>query len=168
MDYSATNFSDNYFDKIYIIETLLHSPNIRKTLKEFLRILKPDGKIALFKYTIAPDEKFSPSEKKMLDLVIDGSAMMGLKNFRYDQFTEVIKNAGFENIKEQNIIENIRLSFYRLHKLSIWPYNFVKLFGLQKFFINTTAAYKFYKMANNGLFRYCIFTRNKSKEFDKK
>ena len=161
MDYSATNFTDNYFDAIYTTETLSHSPDIRKTLKEFFRILKPGGKIALFEYTLAPDEKFSPWEKKMLDIVIDGSAMMGLKDFRHNKFTDVIKSAGFEKVKEQNITENIRPSFYRLHKLSIWPYKLVKLFGLQKFFINTTAGYEYYKMADKDLFRYCIFTGNK-------
>ena len=165
LDYSATNFPNNYFDAIYTTETLSHSPDIKKTLKEFLRILKPSGKIALFEYTLTSDEKFSTWEKKMLDVVIEGSAMMGLKDFRHDQFTGVIKNVGFENVKEQNITENIRPSFYRLHKISVWPCKFVKLFGLQKFFINTTAGYEYYKMADKGLFRYCIFTGNKPKEF---
>jgi len=165
MDYSATGFSDNYFDSIYTTETLSHSPDIRKTLREFLRILKPGGKIAFFEYTLAPDEEFSQWEKKILDVVIEGSAMMGLKDFRHDQFTGVVKNAGFEKVKEQDITENIRPSFYRLHKISVWPYKFVKLFGLQKFFINTTAGYEYYKMADKGLFRYCIFTGNKPKEF---
>ncbi|PKL72590.1 hypothetical protein CVV26_01095 [Candidatus Kuenenbacteria bacterium HGW-Kuenenbacteria-1] len=49
--------------------------------------MKPGGKIALFEYTLAPNEKFSKLEMKMLDLVIEGSAMMGLKDFRHDQFT---------------------------------------------------------------------------------
>ena len=165
MDYSATNFPDNYFDAIYTTETLSHSPDIRNTLKEFLRVLKPGGKIALFEYTLAPDEKFSPWEKKMLDVVIEDSAMIGLKDFRHDQFTGVLKNAGFENVREQNITENIRPSFYRLHKLSRLPYKFINFLGLQKFFINTTAGYEYYKMANKGLFRYCIFTASKPKEF---
>jgi len=165
MDYSSTNFPDNYFDAIYTTETLSHSPDISKTLKEFFRILKPGGKIALFEYTLAPDEKFSSWEMKMLDVVIEGSAMMGLKDFRHDKFPGVINGVGFENVNEQNITENIRPSFYRLHKLSRLPYKFIKLLGLQKFFINTTAGYEYYKMADKGLFRYCIFTGNKPKEF---
>lgn len=161
MDYSTTDFPDNYFDAIYTTETLSHSPNIHKTLKEFFRILKPGGKIALFEYTLAPDKEFSEREYKMLNIVIDGSAMMGLKDFRHDQFTTTIEKAGFENVQEQNISENMRPSFYRLHKLSVVPYKIVKFFGLQKFFINITAGYEYYKMADKGLFRYCIFTGNK-------
>jgi len=161
MDYSATSFPDNYFDAIYTTETLSHSPDIHQTLREFLRILKPGGKIAFFEYTLAPDSDFPERDKKMLDIVIEGSAMMGLKDFRHGQFTEILKNIGFENPKEQNITENIRPSFYRLHKLSIWPYKFIRLFGLQRRFINTTAGYEYYKIADKGLIRYCIFTGNK-------
>ena len=161
MDYSSTNFSDNYFDAIYTTETLSHSPDIRITLKEFFRVLKPGGKFAFFEYTLAPDEKFSAWEMKMLSIVIEGSAMMGLKDFRHDQFTEIIKGVGFEGVEEQNITENIRPSFYRLHKLSRLPYKIIKLLGLQKSFINTTAGYEYYKMADKGLFRYCIFTGSK-------
>src|SRR3989338_10606230 len=65
MDYSATNFPDNYFDAIYTTETLSHSPNIRKTLREFFRVLKPGGKIALFEYTLAPDKAFSQWEREI-------------------------------------------------------------------------------------------------------
>ena len=163
MDYSATDFPDDHFDAIYTTETLSHSPDIKRTLREFFRILKPGGKIALFEYTIAPDEKFNPWEKKMLNLVINGSAMMGLKSFRHDQFTNIIKNTGFENVREQNITENVAPSIRRLNKLAVFPYQIIKLFRLQKHFINTTAGYEFYKMAKNGLFRYCIFTANKPK-----
>ncbi len=160
-DYSETNFPSNYFDAIYTTETLSHSPDIFKTLKEFLRILKPGGKIALFEYTIAPDKKFSQREKQMLDLVIEGSAMSGLKDFRHDEFKKVIQSAEFENVKEQDISKNIHPSFYRLHKISILPYKIIKIFGLQRSFINITAGYEYYKMAERDLFRYCVFTANK-------
>jgi len=164
MDYSATTFSDNYFDAIYTTETLSHSPNIRKTLQEFFRVLKPGGKISFFEYTIAPDKAFSQWEREIFDVVIEGSAMMGLKDFRHDQFTTIINDVGFENVKEQNISRNIRPSFYRLYKLSVLPYQFVRFFRLQKFFINTTAGYECYRLFDKGLVRYCIFTGNKPRE----
>src|SRR3990167_10341261 len=99
MDYSATNFPDNYFDAIYTTETLSHSPDIRKTLQEFFRVLKPGGKIALFEYTIAPDKEFPEPQMKMFDMIIEGAALMGLKDFRHGQFTEVLRSAGFKDAK---------------------------------------------------------------------
>jgi sterol 24-C-methyltransferase len=161
MDYQSTDFPGGSFDSVYTTESLSHSPDIKKTLREFLRILKPGGRIALFEYTISPDSQFSDSEKQILDLMIKGSVMMGLRDFRHGQFTKTIEEAGFENVKEQNISENIKPSSYRFHKLSALPYKIISFFSLQKFFINTTAGYESYNAACKGLFRYCIFTGNK-------
>ncbi len=161
MDYSSTTFSDNYFDAIYTTETLSHSPNVSKTLQEFFRILKPGGRVALFEYTVAPEERFSAWEKRMFDTVMEGSAMMGLKDFRHNEFPKSLDSVGFENAREQNITRNIQPSFHRLHKLSRFPYSLIRLLKLQRFFINTTAGYEYYKMAEKDLLRYCIFTANK-------
>lgn len=163
MDYSNTKFKDKTFDGIYTTETLSHSPNIRKTLKEFFRILKPGGKFVFSEYTIAQDRQFTNWEKKILELVIEGSAMMGLKDFRHDEFTKVLENAGFENVKEENMSKNMEPSVRRLRNLSVLPYLAIRIFHLQKFFINTTAAFEFYKMGRKGLFRHCLFTGTKPK-----
>ena len=61
----------------------------------------------------------------MLDIVAEGSAMMGLKNFRHNLFTDTVKSAGFENVKQQNITRNILPSIHRLYKLSKLPYKFM-------------------------------------------
>lgn len=161
MDYSSTEFPDGHFDSIYTTETLSHSPNIDTTLKEFHRVLKPGGKFAFFEYTIAPDSDFSAWEGKMLNTVIEGAAMMGLKSFPHDRFSETIKKAGFEEVNEQNITEHIKPSFLRLHRHARKIYPLVRLFHLQKYFTNTTAGYEYYNMVEKGLLRYCIFTGKK-------
>ena len=161
MDYSNTTFRDNHFDAIYTIESFVHSPEAKKTLREFLRILKPGGRLVMFEYTIADDKEFTDWEKKIMDIVIEGSGMASLKNLRYDSFPKTLKEIGFESVEEQNITKYVGPSFERLHKLSIIPYFFVNLFGLQKNFINITAGYELYKIAKRGLIRYCIFTARK-------
>lgn len=50
-DYSETSFPKNFFDAVYTMETLVHSPNIKKTLKELFRVLKPGGKVVFFEYS---------------------------------------------------------------------------------------------------------------------
>ena len=75
MDYNKTRFHDCHFDGIYTTETLCHSVDIRKTLREFYRILKKGGSIALFEYTLAEDAEFSGYEKEMIRRVAKGSAM---------------------------------------------------------------------------------------------
>jgi ubiquinone/menaquinone biosynthesis C-methylase UbiE len=162
MDYSKTKFNDKHFDCIYTTETLSHSIGIRKTLNEFSRVLKKGGRVAFFEYTLAEDKDFSKSEIKILERVAKGSAMAGLKDFRHDKFQNVLSEAGFTNVKVNNISENVGPSLARLRKFMIIPYYlFVKPFGLQEKFPNASAAVEFYKMAEKGLIRYNIFTATK-------
>lgn len=159
MDYSKTKFNNNYFDCIYTTEALSHSIDIRKTLKEFFRIIKKGGRIAFFEYTIAEDKDFSESEMKILERVAKGSAMDGLKDFRHDKFQNVLSEAGFTNVKVENISENVRPFLARLRKFALIPYYlFVKPFGLQEKFPNVSAAVESYNMAKKDLIRYNIFT----------
>lgn len=158
MDYSDLKFKDNYFDCIYTMESLSHSINIKKTLKEFYRVLKKRGRIALFEYSLADDNKFSSYEKGMLNKIIYSSAMDGLKEFRHNKFQEILKEIGFKNIKVENISENVQPSLNRLRRFALIPYFFVKLFGLQENHPNLTAAVEFCKMAKKDLIRYNIFT----------
>ena len=65
-DYSVTKFPNNYFDKIFTLETLVHSIDIIKTLKELFRILKSNGRLVLFEYSISPNNAFSDWERKMI------------------------------------------------------------------------------------------------------
>ena len=162
MDYSKMKFSNNYFDCIYATESLSHSIDIKKTLKEFFRVLKKDGRIAFFEYTLAEDKDFSKSEMKILDKVARGSVMNELQSFRHDKFQNVLSKVGFTNVRVENISENTEPSLARLRKFAIIPYYlFVKPFGLQEKFPNASAAVEFYKMAEKGLIRYNISTATK-------
>lgn len=49
-DIEKTNLPDESFDYIFSIGVLHHTPNIRDALKEFDRLIKPDGEIKLLLY----------------------------------------------------------------------------------------------------------------------
>jgi len=164
MDYSNTTFRDNQFDSVYTMEAFVHSPTPKKTLREFFRILKPGGRLVMFEYTIVDDSKLTKREKKLSDMIIEGSAMGALKSMRHNSFPKTLKGVGFESVMEQNITQNIIPSFERLYKLARMPYFFVKLFRLQKHFINLTAAVESFKPIKRGLMRYCIFTAKKPRQ----
>lgn len=162
MDYSKTQFNNNFFDCVYTTETLSHSTDIKKTLEEFFRILKKGGKVAFFEYTLAEDKDFSKSEMKILEKVAKGSAMDGLKDFRHDKFQNVLSEAGFTNIKVEDISENAGPSLARLRRFAKVPYYlFVKPFGSQEKFPNASAAVELYNMFKKDLIRYNIFTATK-------
>lgn len=158
MDYSQTNFPNDSFDGIYTMETLSHSPDVRKTLNEFWRILKPGGKIALFEYTTAEDDRFTPRERSAMQMIIEGSAMLGLKDIRHDRFPQTMSGVGFVNAREQNISSQVLPSLHRLYQIFRYPYALVKILKLKKFFLNTCMAVELYPLVEKGLGRYCIFT----------
>lgn len=161
MDYSNTTFKDNEFDAIYTMESFVHSPDAYSTLKEFLRVLKPDGKLVMFEYTISDDSEFTGYDRKMADMIISRSAMESLKNMRHDSFAELLKSAGFKSVRHKDISEHMLPSLKKLNRLAKIPYFFVNLLRLNESFINVTAAAEIYKLANRGLFKYKIFTARK-------
>lgn len=158
MDYCDMSFANDTFDAVYTTEAFVHSPDVERTLKEFFRVLKPGGRLALFEYTMAEDDQFTDTEIEILNRIIDGSAMPGLREMRHDKFSEVIGCAGFKNAKEQNITLNVGPSWYRLHKFAKRFYGLIKLLRLQRILFNTTLAVELYPITDKGLVRYCIFT----------
>lgn len=160
-DYSYTKFPDNYFDAVYSMETLVHSPNIHTTLKEFLRVLKPGGRLALFEYSVASENSFNSWEKKMFDLIVTGSAMTSLPTMKHKQLGQYLTAAGFSEIKGQDITGHTLPSMYRFYRFAKYPYFFIKMLKLQKYFINTTWGVEFYSIFHKRLLRYRIFTARK-------
>ena len=163
MDYSKMSFPDNHFDAIFTLETLSHALYLEKTLREIFRVLKPNGKIAFFEYTVASDTQFTKHEMRIVRQIAHISAMTSLYKFKHTKFSKRLKETGFVNIKTENITKNVTPTLKRFYKLARVPYIFVKITKSQEKFPNITAAVEFYRMSKKGLFQYNIFTAEKTK-----
>ena len=161
MDYSALQFGDCLFDAVYTIEALSHSTDIQKTLGELYRVLRIGGRIALFEYSLADDDKFSSSEMGILDNVMFASAMDSLKDFRHGLFVDLIRKIGFKDVTTEDISKNVMPSLNRLRRFLIIPYYLAKFLSIEDKCPNVTAAVEFYKMAKKDLIRYNIFMAQK-------
>lgn len=161
-DYSDTHFPDNCFDKVFTLETLVHSPDFKKTLEEFHRVLKHRGRLALFEYTISPLKEFNHYDRKMFNIMNKGSAMMSLDKMFHKTFKKDVIKAGFKIISDIDITDFIIPSKERFYKYAKIPYLFIKYFNLQKYFINTTAGVEFYKMGLKGLIKHRVFIAEKT------
>ena len=157
-DYTKLDFHDKTFDGVYTMETLVHVPNYKKALKEFYRVLKPNGKLVLFEYSIASRKKFSPKELKIADMVNEESGMHSLPHFLHDKFPEILKNAGFDNVKVSNITFHIMPMLKKFYLIAYIPYIFIKFLGLQRKFINTTFSVEGYRNSKSDFFRYNIIS----------
>lgn len=171
-DYTKTNFPDKYFDAIYTMETLVHAYDLKKTLKEFIRILKPKGRVVFFEYSMASDEKIKKFDKiqnlnfkKLFDWTIEKGAMFSLKKMRHGAFAQILAKIGFVNVKEKDITIHIYPSMNKLYKLARIPFQVIKLINLKKFFINTTVAAEVFPILleynSADIFRYNITTAEK-------
>lgn len=155
-DYSETGFSKSYFDKIFTLETIVHSPDLNKTLNEFHRILKPKGKLVLFEYSKSRPNEFTQEEKKIIELINDRSAMTSFNKMYHDTLTKYIEKAGFKIISDNDITKHMLPSLERFHQYAKIPYKIIKLLNLQKNFVNITAAVEFYRVAKKGLVKYRV------------
>lgn len=161
-DYTKLDFPANTFDGIYTMETLVHVPNYKKALLEFYRVLKPNGKLVLFEYSMCSKKNLTPKELKtikILEMINEESGMHSLPHFLHDKFPEILKNAGFENVVVNNITSHIMPMLKSFYLLACVPYLFIKLLRLQRKFINITAAVEGYRNIKSGDFwRYNIIS----------
>ena len=157
-DYTKLDFPDKTFDGIYTMETLVHVPDYKKSLKEFYRVLKPNGKLVLFEYTMASREKFTPKDLKIADMVNGEWGMHSLPYFVHGKFPQILKNAGFQNVVVENITSHIIPMLRTFYLIAYVPYIFIKFLGLQQKFINTTFSVEGYRSSRNDFFRYNIIS----------
>ena len=158
-DYTSLDFPDGIFDGVYTMETLVHAPDYKKTLEEFYRVLKPTGKLVLFEYSVCPLENIPEKSRETMEIIIQESGMHSLPHFLHEGFPEMLKNAGFQNVTVENITSRVTPMLKRFYQIAFIPYWFIKLFGLQRKFVNMTAGAEGYKnMAGNDFWRYNIIT----------
>ena len=162
MDYTDSDFSDGTFDGIYTMETLVHVPDYKKALQEFYRVLEPKGKLVLFEYSICPLEHIPLETRKILQIIIEESGMHSLPYFLHGKFPEILQETGFTNVSVENITQQVTPMLKRFHQLAFIPYKFIKLFGLQRRFVNATAGAEGYEnLSKKDYWRYNIVTASK-------
>lgn len=153
--YMNLPFSDNTFDGLYTMETLVHAPDYKKALLEFYRVLKPGGKLVLFEYTITPESQVADkSALKAIREVNEFASMPAFNVFEHDTFNNKLSIVGFGNIIEKDITKRMLPMLRRFYLKARLPYCFIKRLGLKKHFVNTMSAVEFYK--HQDIFRYVI------------
>lgn len=146
MDYHhLDSFTDGMFDGIYTMETFVHATDPQAVLRNFFRVLRPGGRLALFEYD---HELASGPEKGMVSSMkkINEIAAMPTNSLSHPGvFREMLEDAGFIDVVVQDYSPNIQPMTRFFYLLAYIPFLIVTFFGLERFFINTVAGVESYR-----------------------
>ena len=164
MDYTNLTIPDKTHDGIYTMETLVHVPDYRQALRQFHRVLKLKGKLALFEYSTLPSKDLKnlpPELQSMCQMVVDESGMHSLPYFTHGSFPQLLEKEGFVNVKVANITPRVIPMLKKFYRYAYYPYKVIKLLGFQRQFINATSAIASKDLLEHKAWRYNIITATK-------
>ncbi|KAJ5963466.1 uncharacterized protein N7479_003342 [Penicillium vulpinum] len=140
------------------METLVYATDPKAVLKVFFRLLKPGASLVLFEYA-----HFSPKDasesSKLFKQVNEYAAMPANTEFEENTLSSMVEEAGFTNIKTSDLSENVKPMLRLFFVLAYVPYLVIRLFGLEKYFVNAVSAIVAYRYFD--MHRYVVIRASK-------
>jgi SAM-dependent methyltransferase len=156
-DYTELPFENNSLDAVYTIETFVHTPDVMGSHREFLRVLKPGGKLVHFEYSITPLQEMTQEARASYHDVIEGSAMHALPHLVHGSYPGHLAAAGFEGVVVADVTDRIAPIWRRFNQLATLPYSVLIRTNVPRHkYANTIAAVEWYRHWQH--FRYNIVT----------
>jgi sterol 24-C-methyltransferase len=145
-DYTSLPFADETFDGVYTIESLVHAPAPQGALKEFLRVLKPGGKLVLFEYSMPAQRDLTQVDREAFAAINMGSAMYSFPEFENGRFGEILTVAGFDFSSVTDIRYRIAPMLRSMAIICWAPYQIAKLISRESRYVNARAAVEYYRL----------------------
>jgi sterol 24-C-methyltransferase len=158
-DYHKLDFPDESFDGVYTMETLVHASDPGKVLSEFLRVLRPGGRLVMFEYSRAPEAQLSPAANEALRRVCDLGAMPAFFNLKHGDLVKLIADKGFKDISEENVTERILPMVHAFSLLGRFPYFVGRL--TNHVLVNAMSGVEMYRHRHDDFGRYNIYLAQK-------
>lgn len=103
IDMCEIPFPDNYFDQVVCQFGLMFAPDKSKALNEMFRVLKPGGKLLFNTWGLIEENPvfgiFNEVLKKLMNFDLGASEQGPFSLQNHEMVTEMIKEAGFQNIE---------------------------------------------------------------------
>ncbi len=134
------------YDGVYTMETFVHATDPEAVLAGFHRVLRPGGRIALFEYDHNLDDASTPGDlaESMRQINIHAAMPTNMRSIP-GLYKQMLEDVGFRDVVVRDYSENIRPMLMLFWILAWIPFFFVRLFRLEKYFINTVAGYQGYR-----------------------
>lgn len=164
MNYQHLGFANSSFDGLFTMETFVHSTGPEGALREFFRVLRPGGKIALYEYDhthasgrLRSDDRLASALNQINHL----AAMPANARFKEGVLQCMLEDAGFQDVKVHDLSINIKPMARLFFVIAYIPYLLFVFFGLQAWFVNTMAGVEGYRALRKGFWRYTAVTARK-------
>lgn len=159
---------DASLDGVYTMETFVHANDPIQVLREYFRVLKPGGSLAMHEYWHLDDDELPPGTPKDLSQSIKRvdrvAALPTNTRLRKGVLRQMLKDQGFTNVEEEDLSENIGPFLLFAYVLGYIPYLIFCFFGLQAWFINTEAGVQGYRGLKRHLWGYSAVKAKKPLE----
>lgn len=113
-DYHHLPFPNEIFKAVVTMETLVHANPVESVLSEFKRVLEPGGVLVNFEYSIPDLASLNPAIRYLANMVIDSTGMSSLPRFTHGAFSDILEQAGFENIDTADVSRYVWSSWRHL------------------------------------------------------
>lgn len=162
MDYTRLDFSDEYFDGVYTMESLVHVLDYQQALDEFYRVLKPNGRLTLFEYSVCPKKDLTPQQKRFAEMVVEETGAHAMPHFLHGKFPQILEKAGFTDVSVEDVTPRIMPMLRKFYLIAYLPYQLIKLLKLQRKFINATTGFEGYRnVMKSDIWRHNIVVATK-------
>ncbi len=148
MDYHHLSFSDQKFDGVYTTETFVHANDPQQVLKEFHRVLKPNGRLVQLEYSHDPYSTMSSYDSDAFQFINKYAAMPTFNLLEHGVHAKMLEAAGFRIISSTNHAKNIEPMLRWFMLLAYLPVKIIRVLGVEKKFVNAIAAVDLWRMRN--------------------
>lgn len=124
-DFTATNFRENTFSKVFGIESICYAHRKIDFLNEAYRVMMPGGKIAVVDLFLTRGD-LDAQEVTIYKKTIGGWVVPNVSTT--EDFQESLEQAGFKDVAFHNLAEHIKKSTEKLYyrNLPFYPLAFLK------------------------------------------
>ncbi|KAK9327522.1 S-adenosyl-L-methionine-dependent methyltransferase [Lipomyces starkeyi] len=146
MDYHHLDgFADESFNGVYTMETLVHATDPEAAAREFFRVLKPGGSIAMYEYEHGDLNAARSALKVSIEKVNKYAAMPGYDRFGQGVVQRILQDVGFQEVVVRDLTTNVTPMLRLFFVVAYIPYLFITLLGLEAWFVNTVAGVAGYR-----------------------
>ena len=159
MDYCATDFQDEYFDVVWVLESICYAENKEKFIQEAYRILKKGGRLIVAD-GFASKEHYYDAEQMIMKKWMDGWIVNNLETPQ--TFQRFSLNTGFKNCQYQDVTKQVfrtsQIMYYS--SLVFFLFHFIDMIHPLNAY-PTDAMFHQYRALKRGLWQYGIFYAEK-------